>query len=552
VTQPGVKLRIRRADNNPMTPLVRRSAVAFVVLGLVCGFYLLPGLGLRALTWSVLYFGSAAAVVLGTRRHRPAARLPWYLMAAGIVLFGLGDLAQQALGSDLADLCFLSSYLLLTVALLQLVRARSRGWDVAALLDALVLTTGLALLSWQFLMLPYVRDPSLSLGEKLYSLVFPLADVMLLAVLLRLWTGGGGRGWAYYLLGIGITAMLASDTAVGLAVAITGSYQPGSLIDLGYIAVPLALAAAALHPSMPSLSLPGRRIRARVTRGRLALLVGAVLLAQAVIVLEWLRGRPIQYPVVAAAGSLMSLLTFVRFGGMARDIAVQHERRRAAIQVVQAGDQERTKLAADLHDGPVQQVAMLSYTAHLARMQLGKGNLRRADEMLGELQQDLESQVRDLRHIMTALRPPVLERQGLAAALQQHVEQFQSEHKIAADLIIERPSDDLASEVETVLYRITQEALSNIRKHAEANHAWVTMDATDDGRVRLRVRDNGVGFDPVQAARLAEEGHFGLTGMRERVTFVGGRFDVRSTPGRGTTVEVAIPPQIPELVDLEA
>jgi signal transduction histidine kinase len=145
----------------------------------------------------------------------------------------------------------------------------------------------------------------------------------------------------------------------------------------------------------------------------------------------------------------------------------------------------------------------------------------------------------------------VLDNRGLAAALQQHVEQFESEHKIAADLSIERPTDDLASEVETVLYRITQEALSNIRKHARANHAWVTMDGTDDGQVRLRVRDNGVGFDPAQSGKLVEEGHFGLAGMRERVTFVGGRFDVRSAPGQGTTVEVAIPPRIPELVDLD-
>jgi anti-sigma regulatory factor (Ser/Thr protein kinase) len=171
---------------------------------------------------------------------------------------------------------------------------------------------------------------------------------------------------------------------------------------------------------MPSISLPGKRTRTRVTRVRLALLVGAVVLAQAVIVVEWLRGRPIQYPVVAGAGILMSLLTFVRFGGMARNIAVQHERRRAAIQVVQAGDQERIKLVADL--------------------------------------------------------------------------------------AIEQPSSDLASEVETVLYRIAQEALSNVRMHARADHAWVTIDGTDDGQVRLRVRDNGVGFDPAHASRLLTEG----------------------------------------------
>jgi signal transduction histidine kinase len=535
-----------------MRPLARHAGVASVLLGLIAAFYLVPAL--QGLVWATLHFGSAAAVVIGVRRHRPGVRLPWYLLAAGVASFGLGDIVLVRLDSSLqvvADLCYLSTYLLFTVALLKLVRSRRRGRDVAALLDALVVTTGLALLSWQFLMLPYVRDPALSLGEKLYSLVFPLADVMVLAVLLRLWTGGGRRGWAYYLLGIGGMAMLASDTANGLMLLITGSLEPGGLTDIGYFAFPVAVAAAALHPSMPDLSLPGRRTRTRVTRGRLALLVGAVVLAQAVMVVEWVRGQPIDYPVVAGAGILMSVLTFVRFGGMARDITVQHERRRAAIQIVQAGDQERKKVAADLHDGPVQQIAMLSYTAHLARKQLATGNLGRADEMLDELERELEAQVRELRQVMSALRPPVLDQRGLEAALEVHVKQFESEHHIAADLTIERPADDLASEVETVLYRIAQEALANIRKHARADHAWVTMDGTDDGQVRLRVRDNGVGFDPAHGGRLLAEGHFGLAGMRERVTFVGGHFDVRSAPGQGTTVEVAIPPQIPDLVDLD-
>jgi signal transduction histidine kinase len=535
-----------------MRPVVRRGAIAAGVLGLGAAVLLLPGVG--ELAWAVLHFASAAAVIAGVRRYRPNVPLPWYLLAAAVVCFGLGDIVLLSRDSlqPLADLCYLSTYLLITVALLKLVRARRRGRDVAALLDALVFTTGLALLSWQFLMLPYVRDASLSSGEKLYSLVFPLADVLVLAMLLRLWTGAGGRGWAYYLLGIGCVAMLASDSAAGLTLLATGSYEPGGVTDIGYLAFPLAFGAAGLHPSMPSISVPGRRIRARVTRGRLALLVSAVVLAQAVIVVEWLRGRPIQYPVVAGAGILMSLLTFVRFGGMARDMAIQHERRRAAIQVVQASDQERTKLAADLHDGPVQEVAMLSYTAHMVRSHLAKGNLARADEMLEELQRELEAQVRELRQVMTALRPPVLDQRGLAAALKQQVEQFESEHKIVANLAIERQAHDLASEVETVLYRIAQEALSNVRKHSRADHAWVTMDGTDDGQVRLRVRDNGVGFDSAQAGRLVTEGHFGLAGMRERVTFVGGRFDVRSAPGHGTTVEVAIPPQIPDLVDLES
>jgi signal transduction histidine kinase len=91
--------------------------------------------------------------------------------------------------------------------------------------------------------------------------------------------------------------------------------------------------------------------------------------------------------------------------------------------------------------------------------------------MLEELERELEAQVLDLRRVTSALRPPDLDNRGLEAALQRHVEQFESEHHIAADLTIERPTDDLASEVETVLYRIAQEALSNVRKHDRADHA---------------------------------------------------------------------------------
>jgi len=81
----------------------------------------------------------------------------------------------------------------LATALLRLVRARSRGRDVPALLDALVVTIGLGVVSWQFLMVPYARDPSLSMDQRLTSIVLPLTDVVLLAVLVRLWSGGGQR-----------------------------------------------------------------------------------------------------------------------------------------------------------------------------------------------------------------------------------------------------------------------------------------------------------------------------------------------------------------------
>jgi signal transduction histidine kinase len=95
----------------------------------------------------------------------------------------------------------------------------------------------------------------------------------------------------------------------------------------------------------------------------------------------------------------------------------------------------------------------------------------------------------------------------------------------------------LAPDLETVLYRVTQESLNNIGKHAGASRVTVSLVA-ENGSVRLRINDDGVGFDPSMAGRLLSEGHFGLAGMRERVEMVGGRLVVDSAPGGGTTVAV--------------
>ena len=102
-------------------------------------------------------------------------------------------------------------------------------------------------------------------------------------------------------------------------------------------------------------------------------------------------------------------------------------------------------------------------------------------------------------------------------------------------------------EAETILYRITQESLNNVAKHAKAGHVAVTVDQLDDGRVRLRVRDDGIGFDASNSAQLLREGHYGLAGMRERASLVAGTLEVGSIPGHGTTIEVRLPTDLPGL-----
>lgn len=95
----------------------------------------------------------------------------------------------------------------------------------------------------------------------------------------------------------------------------------------------------------------------------------------------------------------------------------------------------------------------------------------------------------------------------------------------------------LAPDLETALYRVAQETLNNVGKHAGASRVTVSL-GSENGSVRLRINDDGIGFDPVAASRLLGEGHFGLAGMRERVEMVGGQLRIDSAPGQGTTIDV--------------
>ena len=528
----------------------------FLAGGLVAtaGYFLLPDTERVAAAGSALFhYVGAVAVLLGIRWHRPVDRWPWYLLAAALLALGSGDSLLYGSMSDIADLCYLAAYVALTVALLRLVRARSRGRDVPALLDALVVTIGLGVVSWQFLMVPYARDPSLTLDQKLTSILLPLADVVLLAVLVRLLSGGGRRPAAYWLLGLSVTVLLAADTAFGV-ISLRGPVQAGTPLDAGYSVFLLGCGAAALHPSMAVVAAPGAPVAPRPPRWRLALRGGAAILAPAVQLLEWGRGRPIEVPVVAAGSIVMFLLIVARTQGLTREVTVQDERRRLLGRVLQAAEDERTRIAHDLHDGPVQQLAVLNYDIYRARKRItdllgrvaAEGLMRElqgADEVLEGVEKGLGEETRVLRHLRSALRPPVLDNRGFAEALTEHTQRFEQETGIVVEIDLGLAAR-LPPELETVLYRIMQESLTNVAKHAQAGRVSVSVGQLDTSTVRLRVRDDGVGFDASNAAQLLREGHFGLAGMRERASLVGGSLEVGSMPGHGTTIEVRLPAEL--------
>jgi signal transduction histidine kinase len=541
------QLRGRAADNHNVIPRVARIFLA-VELVLAAGYFVLSPSALRAVVYCAIELGTVAALVIGARIWRPSRPLAWYLLAGGQLSFTIGDainytyewvLHLEAPYPSVADGFYLACYLLLAAGLLLLVRGRAPGRDWASLIEATIIATGIGMLSWVFLIGPNVRVPGLALPQRLVSIAYPLCDVLLLAVAVRLWRTGGHSTAASRLLALGLAALLVGDTVYGLSL-LAGDWQVGGPVDAIWVLYYVGLGLAALHPSMVSLSEP-TSVSTRLTRSRLASLAGASLMAPAVLVVQAVRGEPIDVAVIAGGSVVLFLLALARMGGLAGEVAVQSERKRVMQTVLRATEQERLRLAADLHDGPVQELTALRYSLNRARTRVQRGQHEEAEALLAGLEVDLATGISGLRRLMSELRPAVLDEQGLEAALLNQARAFEAASGVACDI---RSGLDtrLAPELETVLYRVTQESLTNIGKHARASRVTVSL-ATENGGVRLSIHDDGVGFDPLAARELVGDGHFGLAGMRERVEMVGGRLVVDSVPGEGTTVDVRMTSQ---------
>ena len=165
-----------------------------------------------------------------------------------------------------------------------------------------------------------------------------------------------------------------------------------------------------------------------------------------------------------------------------------------------------------------------------------------AAALLQDLQEAVMSEVHHLRETMVRLRPPVLDELGLVAALGDRIRQLQDRAGVAVEVHTDL-AYRLPSELETVLYRVVQEALSNVAKHANASSVHPRL--VDAGEaVLLEIVDDGAGFYPIREKGGAE--HFGLMAMRERVEMAGGRWELESAPGMGTTIRARFEPQAAE------
>ena len=213
------------------------------------------------------------------------------------------------------------------------------------------------------------------------------------------------------------------------------------------------------------------------------------------------------------------------------------ERARLLRQVVEAQEEERRRIALEMHDQFGQQLSALALKLSALRQERGRRRV------LGEQLASLEAMTRqldtDLELIISRLRPPALDDLGLVAALTNYVRHWSQHFGINANLHASGLEPGrLTNEIDTALYRITQEALINVAKHARAENVAVLLDG-HSGRVSLIVEDDGLGFDMKQT--IGPRSRFGLDGMRERASLLGGTLDIESHPGRGTTVVARIP-----------
>jgi PAS domain S-box-containing protein len=225
--------------------------------------------------------------------------------------------------------------------------------------------------------------------------------------------------------------------------------------------------------------------------------------------------------------------------GIIRDlreqVRLEDDLRRGAADLASA--RERARLAQELHDSVTQALFSMTLTTRSIELLLER-DVDAARRMLGELR-DLEREaLAEMRALIFELRPANLEQDGLVQALRTHAAGIQGRVGLSVRVDCDVADERAPLDVETALYRIAQEALHNVVKHAEAQNVSISLSGSRDEGFRLAIEDDGRGFDP----HVIPAGHVGIAGMRARASQVGGTIAVTSRPGEGSRVEVLVPP----------
>lgn len=243
-------------------------------------------------------------------------------------------------------------------------------------------------------------------------------------------------------------------------------------------------------------------------------------------------------PESALADREMERLTAATNGMLDGLEAYRGRLREVAARALNAAEEERRRISLELHDDTSQRLA-----AALLRLRVARGLVERdvMDAALESVREELADAADGLRRYAHGLRPPALDELGLGAAIESHVRHISETTSITVEATAKGVGRLESPEAELAVYRIVQEAITNAIRHSRSHRIQVTVEGSE-GLVVATIEDDGVGFDPEALLNHSDNDHgLGLFGMRERADYVGGRVDVVSRPGWGTSVRAVVP-----------
>ena len=248
-------------------------------------------------------------------------------------------------------------------------------------------------------------------------------------------------------------------------------------------------------------------------------------------------------PIFDAKGNVIGVTGAALDMTQQRRLEIEHQEAITQMEVqrrlLEHREQMRQRIARELHDGPIQSIVSTLFNLQITRDSTENPEL---NQDLGGSMDSLKHAVQELRDMVNELRPPALLHLGFTRAIMIEAQDFREKHpEIKLDLDVYSGENSLSEETCLELYRIYQECLNNIVRHAQASQVWVRY-FSQTGNMVLEIKDNGVGFEvPANLVNLTRKEHFGMAGMRERVEAINGTIKVTSRPGQGTTVKVKVP-----------
>ncbi|MFZ5631244.1 MAG: sensor histidine kinase [Bacillota bacterium] len=224
---------------------------------------------------------------------------------------------------------------------------------------------------------------------------------------------------------------------------------------------------------------------------------------------------------------------------LSQKIGEMQQIQQLGISIIKAQEEERRRVARDIHDGPAQLLANIVMRAEFCLKLIDIDHTRVRDELCA-LQDMVRQSLQDVRKIIFDLRPMVLDDLGLVPAVKRYIEDFKTQYGLPVDLVVLGNPRRFPMAVEVALFRVLQECLSNIRKHARANQVMIKVEILPN-KINLSIKDDGIGFNLNKVINGGNREGFGLLSMRERTQILKGEISINTAPGQGTLISVSVP-----------